>query len=792
MLVRPGRILALRTSRPCVMGMEAGPKDAWGNTVGINDAFFPAPPVQNRTQLAVAYASPSAVVDVSVREFARLIAERAPSPEVRDWRSKDIGRWVLTNEERDDGPREFRPLSALIMGKIVIDEFVLRKQPDTEIVRAGLGGGSPQAALAAQLWSSKVGLMAPVGQKFSEELLHGMSLAGVDTAGVTRLAGYVTPRTQIRYEADRTVWTPGEGWDRWEELKHEMLPMPEHFEGAPLVHMITEGSGGAETQMAFDYLARNPPAVLSIEPVMHDVSAGAVEALTPHSSAADLVCPDWETAVGVSNVAGCAALDVVGSEAHPHLMRRFEVVPGLTHGGRPVYCAEAIDSLPRGYLYHVQGCAGASRWYLGPTVGSDVACLFAASEAVTPDLVTGAWQEYHAGTREWRVAVNMDVVRAVGMVEVIDGDGARRSFAVEHGELTMRVHLPGSQLVAEHVIKHLHYATALGKVTDGDGEFSFILPASGRAEYAASLSGVCASAGVHWDEDGTKVRDWEQLDDSLHVAGAARQNIWRAVVDGESAEAYYWNVCTGETVWHRPAEMLRVSCSQETTRASVRSLKGDVSYFTSDADAGTPAAEHEPMPERDAKPPPCRAELARMEGEVLVKSAERLGMTRGVLAVRCGARGSIVLDCRDKSRYWRVPAVQVPVVDPLGAGNAFASAFAVGLADRSENLNREELVLQGACRASATAAAFVAADGMPVASAQLREWLRDEAHYLRARVEAVPISADAAPLPFLPIEYEPEPEVPIVEEAYVQRQPVWGAPEPVFHGRGGGSYLDSL
>lgn len=115
MLVRPGRILALRTSRPCVMGMEAGPKDAWGNTVGINDAFFPAPPVQNRTQLAVAYASPSAVVDVSVREFARLIAERAPSPEVRDWRSKDIGRWVLTNEERDDGPREFRPLSALIM-----------------------------------------------------------------------------------------------------------------------------------------------------------------------------------------------------------------------------------------------------------------------------------------------------------------------------------------------------------------------------------------------------------------------------------------------------------------------------------------------------------------------------------------------------------------------------------------------------------------------------------------------------------------------------------------------------
>jgi len=129
-------------------------------------------------------------------------------------------------------------------------------------MRAGLGGGSPQAALAAQLWSSKVGLMAPVGQKFSEELLHGMSLAGVDTAGVTRLAGYVTPRTQIRYEAARTVWTPGEGWDRWEELKHEMLPMPEHFEGAPLVHMITEGSGQPDhpkpSNLNFNHQAQHP------------------------------------------------------------------------------------------------------------------------------------------------------------------------------------------------------------------------------------------------------------------------------------------------------------------------------------------------------------------------------------------------------------------------------------------------------------------------------------------------------------------------------------------------------
>jgi sugar/nucleoside kinase (ribokinase family) len=293
-------------------------------------------------------------------------------------------------------------------------------------VRAGLGGGSPQAALAAQLWDdkSKVGLVAPVGQKFDQAMLQGLDLAGVDTKGVTRLTGYVTPRMQIRYDSDKTVWTPGEGWDRWEELKQENLPLAPELDGAPLVHIITEGSGGAETQMAFDYLARNPPALLSIEPVMPDVSAGAVEALTPHAAAADLVCPDWETALGISHLQGCAGLDVRGSDAHAHLMRRYEVVPGLTHGGRPVYCAEADGALPRGFLYHVPGSAGASRWYLGPKVGSDVACLFVASEAVTPDLVRGPWQEYHAAAQEWREAPEMDVVRVAPPPLVLSGHAA--------------------------------------------------------------------------------------------------------------------------------------------------------------------------------------------------------------------------------------------------------------------------------------------------------------------------------------------------------------------------------
>ena len=245
-------------------------------------------------------------------------------------------------------------------------------------------------------------------------------------------------------------------------------------------------------------------------------------------------------------------------------------------------------------------------------------------------------------------------------VVVRDRDGVRRTFTVEHGELLVRILPPGAFQEEAVAVKHLHYSTEHGRVSDGDDDWAFYLPEEDREALVAQLSGLCASAGVHWDADGSAVRDAEAVDEPLHVAGAARQNVWRAVVDGESAESYYWNTCTGETVWHRPPEMLRVSYAQETTRDCVRNVRGDVSRFAIDG----------PPPEADlgsAAPPreePSPEEQAREEAKVLLRAAARLGIEKGVLAVRCGARGALVLDCRDPSRFWRVPALEVPVQDP--------------------------------------------------------------------------------------------------------------------------------
>jgi hypothetical protein len=290
---------------------------------------------------------------------------------------------------------ELGPIEALVMGKIIIDEFVLRSQPEAKVVRTGLGGGSPQAAVGARLWGGRIGLVAPVGQGFAQEMLSPLEIAGIDTQGVSRLKGYVTPHTQIRYEAERMIWTPGEGWDRWTELGREVLPIPEGYQEAKLLHVITEGAGGAEVDMTAEIISQasrdadvnksvtatgedggsgpvecidkcstqhevvgmkrgeksKSKSVLSVEPVIHTVTEGTIENLRRITSNATVVSPDWETAVKISNMCTSAreqapgkstvevgSIEVTGCTLHPHLMGKYEMRKGGQYwGGRPVY-----------------------------------------------------------------------------------------------------------------------------------------------------------------------------------------------------------------------------------------------------------------------------------------------------------------------------------------------------------------------------------------------------------------------------------------------------------------------
>ena len=137
---KAGRAGILRPSLPWRMSMEINPRDSWGNNVnnkryGTNNAFFFHTAAQNMTLIA-ATVQTNRIAGVAMDHPAAAFAvEEAPvlGAGTRDWYSKDIGRSVLTMQELGGTPPEARPLSGLVMGKIVIDEFVLRKQPDTKV-----------------------------------------------------------------------------------------------------------------------------------------------------------------------------------------------------------------------------------------------------------------------------------------------------------------------------------------------------------------------------------------------------------------------------------------------------------------------------------------------------------------------------------------------------------------------------------------------------------------------------------------------------------------------------------
>ena len=90
-----------------------------------------------------------------------------------------------------------------------------------------------------------------------------------------------------------------------------------------------------------------------------------------------------------------------------------------------------------------------------------------------------------------------------------------------------------------------------------------------------------------------------------------------------------------------------------------------------------------------------------------------------------------------------------------GAGNAYSAAIGYNLAmllppdtndlatvtspSSSAVATRREAVIQSACRASATGAAVVACEGVPVPSVKLEAWMKQEAEMLRKRVRSIPL-----------------------------------------------------
>lgn len=272
-----------------------------------------------------------------------------------------------------------------------------------------LGGGGVQAAVGVQLGARGRGLCrltAPVGMDFDSSLLIELSRRGVDSSAVSPLPEVKrTPGEVIRYEGEKMRWE-SVGWESWDTLCAWVPPLDAADVDA--FHVIVEGGGDGEVRAVLDAVARQPPEAvapfISVEPVMHEVSAASIGGLARLTAIADVVSPDFLTAARIAASAADAATDEEGGLAEQPLavddsvndsVRSVDGMPRATEALLAIArgCARALALRPSAWLAIRDGADG-SYLYRHAVSSADAAWIRVPAVPVEVSDPTGAGNGY--------------------------------------------------------------------------------------------------------------------------------------------------------------------------------------------------------------------------------------------------------------------------------------------------------------------------------------------------------------------------------------------------------------
>jgi sugar/nucleoside kinase (ribokinase family) len=181
----------------------------------------------------------------------------------------------------------------VVYGKIIIDEIHLA---NGQRIRAKLGGGGPQAAFGARLWSESVGLLSRSGTDLGEPWLKTLRGLGADLRGWQRYTDIPTPRCVIRYDSEegRTEARLTTSQGDWDRLLAQDLWLPHDYRGAKAIHLVTEFPDEQAVKVGQDLRASGW--VLSLEPLIDSVAGGNQEEMLALLQSVDVVTPDWAAA----------------------------------------------------------------------------------------------------------------------------------------------------------------------------------------------------------------------------------------------------------------------------------------------------------------------------------------------------------------------------------------------------------------------------------------------------------------------------------------------------------------
>ncbi len=181
----------------------------------------------------------------------------------------------------------------VIYGKIIIDDIVVAGRR----VRSVLGGGGPQAAFGARLWSDSVGFLSRSGSDLAVAHVDALRGLDVDLTGWRQFPGIPTPRTLMQYDEEEYL-TGGllTSPDDWTRLLDEPLPLPPAYQRPRAIHLVTEFPEEPMVGASLD-LRRHGTSV-SLEPLAITFSGLDWDTMLSLIGTVDVVTPDWPTASG--------------------------------------------------------------------------------------------------------------------------------------------------------------------------------------------------------------------------------------------------------------------------------------------------------------------------------------------------------------------------------------------------------------------------------------------------------------------------------------------------------------
>jgi len=190
----------------------------------------------------------------------------------------------------------------VIYGKIIIDTIRLL---NGAVVHGVLGGGGPQGAFGARVWSDSVGLLTRSGVDIEPQAVEALENIHVDLQGWVRFADIPTPHGVMEYDENEYMKDRAQLQADMQKLMSNMsillaqpVPIPQDYKKPVAIHLITEYANEKMVSDALD-LVRNG-AIFSLEPLILFRDWRNSDSILELIRISETVTPDWPSASGIA------------------------------------------------------------------------------------------------------------------------------------------------------------------------------------------------------------------------------------------------------------------------------------------------------------------------------------------------------------------------------------------------------------------------------------------------------------------------------------------------------------